>query len=278
MRKLTATVSMFCVGLLVATAALAQTPPAVGSPGQGQGPVQNPPAAPETLPTPPGQNAQGTPPPAGPVIDAPPQGSGQQAQERPRMGVMLGQSAGAGVLITDVVPGSPAFNAGLRRGDYITKVGEQKVSDPNAVADIVAQEVRDDRVNLQIWRDQRTQDWVVDLRNVGPPAGASGNPPQGSSDYGYYGNNSYNGQYYNGGQYYGSQYRSDRYNYGPGYWNSYGDPYYYNAGPRDYYYSPGFNRYNSSYYGAMPYYYGNGLYLNGGGRGGLNIGGFGIRW
>ncbi len=212
----------------------------------------------------------------------------QATDDRPRMGVMLGQSAGAGVLITDVMPGGPAYNAGLRRGDYIISVGSQKVSDPNTVIDVVGQEVVDDRVKLKIWRDAQAQDWEVDLRNTGPAANMQADPRMNANA----GQTYRSDQYYNNGQYYNPGYNrtfSNNYYYNDpyrGYRNSY--PYYGTAGPRDYYYNPGWRDYNNRYstgyrglYGNGYYgngYYGNGLYLNGGGRGGLQIGGFGINW
>ncbi len=193
--------------------------------------------------------------------------------DRPEMGVMLGQSAGAGVLITDVRPGGAAYNAGLRRGDYILKVGEQQVSDPDTVADILAQEVADDRVSLVIWRDARRQDWTVDFRNTGPVTEMRADD-RARQNNAYYGQ--YDRRYDTRRRYYDSDYyRRDRYYSDPYYrFGYYNDPYY--GGYSSRYYN---NRYSTGYRGinnAYPYY-GNGIYFNGRG-GGLRIGGFGIDW
>ncbi len=45
---------------------------------------------------------------------------------------------GSGAVVTSVVPGSPAENAGLAPGDVITSVGDQAVSSPDGLTEIVA--------------------------------------------------------------------------------------------------------------------------------------------
>ena len=45
---------------------------------------------------------------------------------------------GSGAVVTSVVPGSPAENAGLVPGDVITSVGDQTVSSPDGLTEIVA--------------------------------------------------------------------------------------------------------------------------------------------
>lgn len=237
----------FCVTLILTLTAISET--AHGQPGNAnsQGQVEE------------------LPPPAGVQATPQPQTTPQTTtpQSTPRMGVTLGPSTGSGVLITDVVPGSPAYNSGLRRGDYIISVGDTKVSNPNSVAAVVAQAVQNDRVALVIWRDARAQNWVVDLRNTGPVAGVQTPQPRQTT-------NTYaNNRYYQNQSRYGSQYRTDPFGY-------------YGRGPRDYYAAPGRRRAINGLYGALPYYYGNGIYLNGGGRGGvrggIRIGGFGFSW
>jgi len=51
-----------------------------------------------------------------------------------------------GLLVTDVVSGSPADKAGLRRGDVIVEVGKKAVADPAAFFRALAQLKPGDRV------------------------------------------------------------------------------------------------------------------------------------
>ncbi|MDA7979279.1 MAG: PDZ domain-containing protein [Pirellulales bacterium] len=226
--------------------------------------------------SPPDKNAtsQTLPPPEELPLPAPPASQEKPDAPRPRMGVMLGQSAGGGVLITDVVRGSPAFNAGLRRGDYIMRVGDQKVSNPDTVIDVVAEEVENDRVKLVIWRDARAQDWEVDLRNKGPVGDVQPQRPAQFQDDRYLGRSSNSNRRYNsrGNRYY-TPYYDDPFRRG---YNTY--PYYGTAGPRDYFYSGRNGYYNNRFGPGYPGYYGgNGLYLNRRG-GSLRINGFGVDW
>ncbi|MEN8774803.1 MAG: trypsin-like peptidase domain-containing protein, partial [Akkermansiaceae bacterium] len=53
-----------------------------------------------------------------------------QSPDRPMLGVQLGDGEG-GVMVTEVVPNSPAEKAGLKGGDLITKLNGKKVSEPS---------------------------------------------------------------------------------------------------------------------------------------------------
>ena len=57
-----------------------------------------------------------------------------------------------GLLVTDVVSGSPADKAGLRRGDVIVEVGKKAVADPAAFFRALAQLKPGDRVLVLIHR------------------------------------------------------------------------------------------------------------------------------
>jgi hypothetical protein len=74
---------------------------------------------------------------------------------RPEPGVPGAGQAGA--LITDVVPGSPAEGAGLRRGDIIFSVDRQRLEQGQDLARIIGARRPGDEVTLGVWRQGRTE-------------------------------------------------------------------------------------------------------------------------
>src|SRR5216110_2990402 len=64
----------------------------------------------------------------------------------------LGLTIAAGLLVTDVVAGSPADKAGLRRGDVIVEVGKKPVADPATLFRTLAQLKPGDRVLVFVQR------------------------------------------------------------------------------------------------------------------------------
>lgn len=75
-----------------------------------------------------------------------------QSPDRPMLGVQLGDGEG-GVLVTEVVPNSPAENAGLRGGDLIIKVNDQEVSEPDGLIQLVGEFKAGDEVSFVYRRD-----------------------------------------------------------------------------------------------------------------------------
>ena len=61
-------------------------------------------------------------------------------------------STGQGALITNVVPDSPAEDAGLRRGDIILALGDQRPGPDGDLRDILANYDPGDTVDLTILR------------------------------------------------------------------------------------------------------------------------------
>lgn len=57
-----------------------------------------------------------------------------------------------GALITEVLPGTPAEEAGLRAGDVITAIDRTPVNPTHQLSDVVAQYEPGDRTTLTIWR------------------------------------------------------------------------------------------------------------------------------
>src|SRR5271165_2615119 len=88
----------------------------------------------------------------------------------------------AGAIVDDVVPGGPAETAGLRQGDVILRVGDQKITDTRAVARAIAHAPIGGTIDLDAWRDRQTRtlrvtvvEWPGDLIAAGP--GAPPPPP-----------------------------------------------------------------------------------------------------
>jgi C-terminal processing protease CtpA/Prc len=78
-------------------------------------------------------------------------------------------------LIIEVVPNSPAAQAGLRNGDVITKIDSQEVMTPDDLRRAVMQAAVGQRVNLGIMRANNQRELTAQLdqapANFGPPAG-----------------------------------------------------------------------------------------------------------
>ncbi|AFY66264.1 HhoA/HhoB/HtrA family serine endopeptidase [Geitlerinema sp. PCC 7407] len=64
--------------------------------------------------------------------------------------------ADTGILVTNVVPGSPATQAGLQAGDVITTVDGQSVKDAAEIQKLVSQQKVGDEVKLQVQRGDRS--------------------------------------------------------------------------------------------------------------------------
>ena len=112
-----------------------------------QEPLTIPEAAPADTET---QTAQPTPEePAEPEITA--EVVPTEAQKA-RLGVLVLDSPGRGVFVSAVDPFGAAMRAGLLPGDYILKVGDQEVSSPGQLRELIAVYRPGDRVNITRWR------------------------------------------------------------------------------------------------------------------------------
>lgn len=68
-----------------------------------------------------------------------------------------------GILVAHVIPGDPADKGGLKIGDVILKVGGQPVVDANTLLSRIASMHPGDKVQLGVWRQNRTLDLTVVL-------------------------------------------------------------------------------------------------------------------
>lgn len=77
---------------------------------------------------------------------------------------LFGLPGGAsGVLVADVEKGSPASNAGLRRGDIILKVNDQPVQKIDDLESHVASRKKSAPLRVEIYRNGKTTPVVLDL-------------------------------------------------------------------------------------------------------------------
>ena len=92
-------------------------------------------------------------------LKAPPRGA---ARGRAYIGIQL-KAAVDGVEIVSVVPGSGADKAGLKPGDVIVKIDEQRIIDPGELSTLVAEHKVGDKVKVQFRRSGKYQDATVTL-------------------------------------------------------------------------------------------------------------------
>jgi serine protease Do len=80
------------------------------------------------------------------------------------LGVITEATEG-GVVIKDIVKGSAAENAGLKKGDIITKIGDEKIPNPEVLSDIIGFKKPKDEVKINYKRDGKASTAKVVLGN-----------------------------------------------------------------------------------------------------------------
>lgn len=73
----------------------------------------------------------------------------------------LNYPKGDGVVVAGVVRGGPAFNAGIRPGDVLIAVNEQKTNEPNQVLGITAKLVPEQAYPISVVREGQVHDFRV---------------------------------------------------------------------------------------------------------------------
>jgi len=66
-----------------------------------------------------------------------------------------------GVMITTVLPDSPAYQAGLRRGDIITAIDQQPVKSKESFATMLCSYTADNTIALSVFRDSSQKEYAV---------------------------------------------------------------------------------------------------------------------
>ena len=92
----------------------------------------------------------------------------QMQSVTPEVAAYLGLPSAEGVLVVNVIPGSPADEAGLARGDVILQVDNQKVRNSEDLLSIIQQGKVGQRVNLQVFRGGRVRSIAVTLGEKPP--------------------------------------------------------------------------------------------------------------
>jgi membrane-associated protease RseP (regulator of RpoE activity) len=84
-----------------------------------------------------------------------------------QLGDFFGVKNGEGVLVRSVEKGSPAEKGGLKAGDVIVRVGDEKLSDRSDLARLMRKYRNGGKLNLGVVRDKREQTLSVDLPQRG---------------------------------------------------------------------------------------------------------------
>ncbi|HEV3255688.1 MAG TPA: PDZ domain-containing protein [Gemmataceae bacterium] len=88
----------------------------------------------------------------------------------------LGIKADRGVVVTDVVPDTPAAKAGLKRGDVITSVNGKDISDPGQLRQAVEDAGVGKTVTIKTERGKETKEFKAELEETPGDVGFS--PPR----------------------------------------------------------------------------------------------------
>jgi C-terminal processing protease CtpA/Prc len=80
-----------------------------------------------------------------------------------QLGDFFGVKNGEGVLVRSVEKGSPADKGGLKAGDVIVRIDNEKLSDRSDLARLMRKHRSGGKLNLSVVRDKREQNLSVDL-------------------------------------------------------------------------------------------------------------------
>lgn len=80
----------------------------------------------------------------------------------PKLATQFGVAEHKGVLVSDIIEGSPAEQAGLRRGDIIVRFDEKSIDDATQLKNVVAATEVGKRITVTLIRDEKTV--VLEIR------------------------------------------------------------------------------------------------------------------
>ncbi len=81
----------------------------------------------------------------------------------PDLGDYFGVKEGEGVLVLSVMDDSPAENAGMKAGDIIIQIGEEKIEDPEDVLDTISDYDEGEKIDITIMRHKNKMTLQVEL-------------------------------------------------------------------------------------------------------------------
>lgn len=88
---------------------------------------------------------------------------------KPKLGVRISDiESQSGVLVNEVVSGSPADKAGMKEGDIIVSLDDQKIESPEDVVNYIQSRNIEDQVILDILRDGEYMQITVELSTLKP--------------------------------------------------------------------------------------------------------------
>ncbi len=88
----------------------------------------------------------------------------------------LGMKDKSGVLVNKVLPGSAAEKAGLKRGDIITAINNEKIEDSNVLRNKVAGTLPGTEITVTVLRDGSTQELTATLEEFATEEAANNAP------------------------------------------------------------------------------------------------------
>ncbi|HZN54346.1 MAG TPA: PDZ domain-containing protein [Candidatus Polarisedimenticolaceae bacterium] len=108
--------------------------------------------------------------PPAPATPPVPQAAPEAAPSRAWLGVFLGDAVDGGVQILDVVPGGPAAQGGLSRGDILIRIDAADVGDRGALRRAFREMVPGKTAFVTVLRDGQSRTAPVVLGSAPPPA------------------------------------------------------------------------------------------------------------
>jgi serine protease Do len=85
---------------------------------------------------------------------------------KPETTKSMGLPSNKGALVADVVKGSPAAQAGMKRGDVVLSYQGQQVADSSALRNAVAETPIGQQARMTVWRDKKKQELVVKIGSM----------------------------------------------------------------------------------------------------------------
>ncbi len=80
-----------------------------------------------------------------------------------QLGNYFGVEDGEGALITQVEEDMPAYKAGLKAGDVIVEVDEEKIEDTEDLMDAISKKKEGDKVEIKVIRNRKPESFVVEI-------------------------------------------------------------------------------------------------------------------